>query len=207
MADFHQGCRTAFRRLVRCREEVVRAFTLAAILHQHGLEYRVLLGNFDAGLVRYQDIPEPSVEQTTKEMLQADPDRTAADVAGVERFLTEDPARRLAFFLSDRCHVEQPERAQAVLLAEKLSPLVRSLALVALLADLLIGKNVAVHSQVLDALDREGAEAGDGLPLAARRPTEQWTTLVATYRRAIQFFQVVLRGGASAGAGGVSGGG
>jgi hypothetical protein len=28
------------------------------------------------------------------------------------------------------------------------------------------------------------------LTLAARRPTEQWTTLIATYRRAIQFFRV-----------------
>ena len=30
-------------------QDVVRAFTLACILNQHGVEYEVLLGNFDPG--------------------------------------------------------------------------------------------------------------------------------------------------------------
>ena len=48
---------------------------------------------------------------------------------------------------------------------------------------------------MLNALDEEGQTEPDKLSLAARRPTEQWTALVATYRRAIQFFKVakVLR--------------
>jgi hypothetical protein len=171
-------------------DEVVRAFTLAALLHQHGIEYEVLLGNFDPALGRFQDIPQKSIEQALKEMLQADPDRIAADVAAVERFLKEDVGKRLAFFLSNRCQVEQPERARAVLLAEALSPLVRSMALVSLLADLFLTKNVAFHAEVLNALDEEGRTEPDRLPLAARRPTEQWTALVAMYRRAIQYFKV-----------------
>lgn len=176
-------------------DEVVRAFTLASLLHQHGVEYGVLLGNFDTALGRFQDIPQRSIEQTLKEMLQADPDRIAADVAAVERFLKEDVGKRLAFFLSNRCQVEQPERAKAVLLAESLSPLVRSMALVSLLADLFLTKNIAFHAEVLNALDEEGRTEPDKLPLAARRPTEQWTALVAMYRRAIQYFKVakVLR--------------
>jgi hypothetical protein len=171
-------------------EEVVRAFTLAALLHQHGVEYRVLLGNFHPDLARFQDIPQKSVEQALKEMLLGDPDRIAADVAAVERFLKEDVEGRLAFFLSDRCGVEQPERARAVLLAETLSPLVRGMALVSLLADLFLTKDVAFHGEVLKALDEEGQADKDELPLAARRPTEQWTTLVATYRRAVEFYKV-----------------
>jgi hypothetical protein len=171
-------------------EEVVRAFTLAAILHQHGLEYSVLLGNFDPALVRFQDISQKSIDQTLKEMLQADPDRIAADVAAVERFLKEDVGKRLGFFLSNRCQVEQPERAKAVLLAETLSPLVRGIALVSLLADLFLGKDVGFHDEVPKALDEEGRTDVEKLPLAARRPSEQWTALVATYRRAIQFFKV-----------------
>jgi hypothetical protein len=171
-------------------EEVVRAFTLAALLHQHGIEYQVLLGNFDPALVRFQDIPQKSIEQTLKEMLQADPDRIAADVSSVELFLKDDVGNRLAFFLSNRCQVELPERAKAALLAEMLSPLVRGMSLVSLLADLFHGKNVAFHTEVLNALDGEGETGPEKLPLAARRPTEQWTSLVATYRRAIQFFKI-----------------
>ena len=68
-------------------------------------------------------------------------------------------------------------------------------ALVSLRADLVLGKNVVLHTEVLNALDEEGRTGPDKLPLAARRPMEQWTSLVATYRRAIHFFKIakVLR--------------
>ena len=78
-----------------------------------------------------------------------------------------------------------------MLLAEKLSGLVRSLALLSLLIDLLTNRNTTFHKQILDALDEEGTKGkADALPIAARRPTPQWATLLATYRRAIQFFEI-----------------
>ena len=104
-------------------QDVVRAFTLACILNQHGLEYEVLLGNFDPGLGRYQDIPHEVVAKTTKQLLQADPDGLADDVAAIEQFLIEEPQKRLAFLLANRCQIDQPGEARKVLLAEKLSPL------------------------------------------------------------------------------------
>ena len=107
------------------------------------------------------------------------------------RFLKEEPEKRLAFLLADRCKIDQPEQAKAVLLAEKLSGLVRSLALLSLLIDLLTNRKTAFHKQILDALDEEGTKGkADALPIAARRPTPQWSTLLATYRRAIQFFEI-----------------
>lgn len=171
-------------------EEVVRAFTLAALLHQHNLDHKLLLSNLDPNLHRFRDIPKESVERTLKEMLQADPDRIAADVAAVERFLKDDVEGRLAFFLSVHRGVEQPERAKAVLLAETLSPLVRGMALISLLSDLFLTRDLTFHGEILKALDDEGQADKDELPLAARRPSEQWTALVATYRRAVEFFKV-----------------
>jgi hypothetical protein len=99
---------------------VVRAFTLSAIMHQHGVEYDVLLDNFETGLGRYQKIPKKVIEQTIQDMLQADPDQITEDVGAVETFLKEEPEKRLAFLLADRCKIDQPEQARAVLLAEKL---------------------------------------------------------------------------------------
>ena len=172
-------------------QAVVRAFTLSAIMHQHGVEYDVLLDNFETGLGRYQKIPKKVIEQTIQDMLQADPDQITEDVGAVETFLKEEPDKRLAFLLADRCKIDQPEQAKAVLLAEKLSGLVRSLALLSLLIDLLTNRNTAFHKQILDALDEEGTKGkADALPIAARRPTPQWSTLLATYRRAIQFFEI-----------------
>lgn len=175
-------------------QDVVRAFTLACILHQHRLEYEVLLANFDPNLGRYQDIPKKVIAETTKQLLQADPDGLADDVAKIEQFLIEEPQQRLAFLLANRCQIDQPAEARKVLLAEKLSPLVRSLAMVSLLADLIAAQNLDFHRGVLAALDQEG-KAGDSeeLPLAARRPTPQWADLLATYRRAIRYFEIAAK--------------
>ncbi len=172
-------------------QAVVRAFTLSAIMHQHGVEYSVLLDNFETGLGRYQKIPKKVIEQTLKDMLRADPDQITEDVQAVETFLKEEPEKRLTFLLADRCKIDQPEEAKKVLLAEKLSPLVRSMALLSLLIDLLTNRTKDFHKEILQALDEEGTKGKqDTLPIAARRPTPQWATLLATYRRAIQFFEI-----------------
>ena len=170
---------------------VVRAFTISAIMHQHGLEYDVLLDNFETGLGRYQKIPRRLIEHTIEDMLRADPDQITEDVAAVESFLKEEPEKRLAFLLAGRCDIDQPEKAKAALLAEKLSALVRGMALLSLLIDLLTTRNTAFHKQILDALDEEGTKGErDALPIAARRPTPQWATLLAAYRRAIHLFEI-----------------
>lgn len=178
-------------------QAVVRAFTLSAIMHQHGLEYEVLLDNFETGLGRYQKIPKKVIEQTLKDMLKADPDLIAEDVAAVETFLKEEPKRRLEFLLADRFGIDRPEQAKKVLLSEKLSALIRSIALLSLLIDLLTNRNKDFHGEILRALDEEGTKGKeDTLSIAARRPTPQWSSLLATYRRAIQFYEIAekLRG-------------
>jgi hypothetical protein len=172
-------------------ETVVRAFTLSAIMHQHGLEYSVLLANFDVSLERFKAIPKKSIEATIKDMLRLDPDQIADDVAAVESFLKEEPDKRLAFLLADRLNLDQPDQAKKVLLTEKLSSLVRSMALLSLLIDLLTNRKKEFHKEILQALQEEGTKGKDDLlPIAARRPTPQWSTLLAAYRRAIQFFEI-----------------
>ena len=169
-------------------EAVVRAFTLSAIMHQHGLEYSVLLANFDVGLERFKAIPKKSIEATIKDMLKANPDQIVEDVAIAEAFLKEEPEKRLAFLLADRLKLDQPDEALKMLNMEKLSSLMRSLALLSLLVDLLTTRKVTYHQHVLDLIDKEGLNSA--LPVATRRPTPQWGTLLATYRKAIQFFTI-----------------
>lgn len=172
-------------------QAVVRAFTLSAILHQHGLEYDVLLANFDTSLERFKAIPKRSIEYTIKDMLKADPDQIAEDVAAVEGFLKDEPEKRLAFLLADRCKLDNPDYARKVLLTEKLSSLICSMAILSLLIDLLTNRKKEYHKAILHDLDEEGTKGKeDTLSVAARRPTPQWGTLLATYRRAIQFFDI-----------------
>jgi hypothetical protein len=65
------------------------------------------------------------------------------------------------------------------------------MALLSLLIDLLTNRKKEYHKAILHDLDEEGTKGRDDtLSVAARRPTPQWSTLVATYRRTIQFFEI-----------------
>jgi len=174
-------------------QDVVRAFTLACILHQHDLDYEVILGNLDYSLSRFKDIPKETIAETTQEILKADPDGMAADVQQVEAFLKEEPKDRLAFLLANRCQVDDLAKAKKVLLAEKLSPLIRTLSMLSLLVDLITNQKLDFHKDVLAALDKEGEADEDGFPLAARRPTPQWSALLTMYRRAIRYFEIAAK--------------
>jgi hypothetical protein len=144
--------------LERDPDQVVRAFTLAAIMHQHELEYQILLSNLDPALHEYREIDPHFLDQAMQEQLAADPDRVVADVRDVESFLLEDP-KRVAFLLRDRLQIDDPNRAFEVLKHERLSPLIRGMALVSLLADLIKNKKIKFHSQVLELLERQAEAA------------------------------------------------
>ena len=181
---------------------VTRAFTLSLILHQYdGLDHRLLLTNFDSSLGDLREIEPATLDQVGKEHLEAEPDHLSADVADLEQFIREDSAHvRLLF--KDLLKIHDRNQAVKVLKTEKLSPMVRSMAMAALLADLLANMTVDRHKEVLDILDQEEAELEtqmdlfetkqkEPLPLILRRPSEDWTRLKETYRLVHKTFALV----------------
>ena len=172
--------------LERDPELVVRAFTLAAILHQHGLEYQLLLSNLDPALHGYREIDPGFLDQAMEEQLAADPDRVIADVTDAEHFLVGDP-NRLAFLLPDQLEIDDPKKAFEIIKRERLSPLIRGMALLSLLADLIENKRIKFHRQVLKLLDGQGQDTA--LP-ALSRPTDQWQALESAYRRAFELYRL-----------------
>ena len=89
---------------------VMRAFTLAAILRQHGLNYQLLLANMDPLLHDYKDITPTFLDQAMEDQLTADPDRVLNDVQSVEEALRKNPDS-LALLLRDQLHLDEPEEA------------------------------------------------------------------------------------------------
>jgi len=168
---------------------IVRAFTLSAIMHQHGLEYQILLSNLDPALHDYREIQPQFLDEAMAEQLAADPDLVLADVREAETFLQSDP-ERLAFLLRDRLQIDDPQQALGVLKNERFSGLVRGMALVSLLADLIETKRYKFHQQVLDLLDDQAEETD---LLALRRPGERWTALESAYRRAVEVYRLTDR--------------
>jgi len=174
--------------LERDAKWVIRAFTLAALMHQHGLEYQILLPNLDPQLHDYRDIDPEFLEAAMQNQMSADPERVVEDVRDAERFLVEEPGR-LAFLMHERLRLDEPERARAVLVHERLSVLLRSLALASLLVDLIghPGK-LTFHEGTLAMLAQQSHQRD--WP-ALRRPTEEWETLHRTYSRAIDLCRLL----------------
>lgn len=167
-------------------ETILRAFTLAAILRQHGLDYSLLLSNIDPSLHEYRTIEPQVLDNAVKDQVAANPDQVLADVKKVEEFLVETPAR-LAFLASDQLKIDMMESAERILQNERLSPLIRSLALASLLFHLITTVKWRPHAEILKMLEKQEQEAE--FPVT-RRPTEQWGQLMAAYRRAISIYQL-----------------
>lgn len=172
--------------LERDPAEVMRAFTLAAILRQHKLDFQLLIANVDPLLHEYKDIDPAFLDQAIQDQLASDPDQVLEDVRGIEETLRKNPAG-LALILRDQLRLDEPGQALSVLKAERLSNLIRCLALVSLLIDLILNKDLKFHRSVLK--DLEDQERDTALP-ALRRPSEQMLSLVTTYRRAVAVYEL-----------------
>ncbi len=172
--------------LDRDPESILRAFTLAAILHQHELDYSLLLSNIDPALYQYRNISRTVLEDSMRDQVSVDPDQVLADVKLVEDYLQEDNTR-LTFLLSEQLRVDDIKAAEKVLVNERLSGLIRSLALASLLFDLVLTIRWKYHAQILKMLEAQEQEAD--FPVL-RRPTDQWQQLMVAYRRAISIYQL-----------------
>ncbi len=172
--------------LERDPDLVMRAFTLAAILHQHKLDYRLLLANIDPLLHDYREIDPGFLGQAMQDQLFADPERVLDDVRLVEQSLHQN-LPGLTLLLREQLRLDDPKQALAVVKAERLSNLVRCLALASLLLDLILNKDLKFHRQVIKELETQ--ENDLQLP-ALRRPSEQWLALTSTYRRAVEVYEL-----------------
>lgn len=178
--------------LERDPEPILRAFTLAAVLHQHGLDYSLLLSNIDPALQPYREIDPQLLDSALKDQIAAEPGQVLADVLKVEAFLLED-RDRLKFVASDLMKVDDVAGARSLLEQEHLSEMLRSLALGWLLFDLVMNLKWQEHAKTLRMLEQQ-EQSADFIVL--RRSSEQWQQLMAAYRRAISIYQLtgMLRG-------------
>lgn len=168
-------------------ELILRAFTLSAILHQHGLDHGLLLTNIDPDLHPYRNISTKVLDDAMRDQVSADPEQVLADVKKVEEFL-EEKKDRLVFLLAEQLHVEDFEGAVKILKNERLSERIRSLALASLLFDLVQTMHFKKHAAVLAELEKQELQAD--FPVL-RRPSEQWQQLLNAYRRAISVYQLL----------------
>ena len=158
-------------------ELVTQAFYLSLILSQHCDHWNLLLANIDPGLANLGGIEPEILRESAPKLIQLDPKQAAADMEAAEALLTK---KSLQLVLLDELKLTEPENFTRVLTEEKYSTLLRSLALLIALEDLLASDAVAIRHEVIrEAL---GDEADPEEPaFVETRSSAAWPQLRQAY--------------------------
>jgi len=164
-------------------ELVVRAFYLAAILAQHFEHWQLLLVNIDPDLKPFSDINIEVLREAAPELVSLDPSRAHEDLLEVEASLSKDDLKLL---LLDQMKIAEGKRFVAVIKNERYSILVRSLALLMALAELVS------ESEAIEEVTRSFTLEGDGKAAAfiEGRPSVTWVNLKEAYELARETIRI-----------------
>jgi len=158
-------------------EMVVRAFYLAAILAQHFEHWQLLLANIDPDLKPFSEIKNELLKEAAPELVSLDPARAHEDLLEIEASLSKDALKLL---LLDQMKITEGNRFAAVIKNERYSILIRSLALLMALAELV---SETSGSEGIEEVMRSFTVEGDGKASAfiEGRPSVTWINLKEAY--------------------------
>ncbi|MEW5898003.1 MAG: PglZ domain-containing protein [Bacillota bacterium] len=163
-------------------ETVIRSFYLSVILAQHAENWRLLLANLDPALAPFAGMKTEVLEEAAPRLVALDPAQAARDLEVVEQSLDRDALR---FLLLDQWKLNEPSRFAAVLEKEGYSTLIRSLALLLALDDLLSGRpGRPEHGQLAGLFFATGKAAETRF--VERRSSLAWSDLKEAYRLALE---------------------
>ena len=161
---------------------VIRAFYLSVILSQHVEHWNLLLANIDPDLARFGDIKLEILSEAAPKLVALDREQAHRDLEAVERSLSRET---LQLLLLDQMKITEPANFAAVILNERYSVLIRCLALLPALDDL-VSKHTSLsgHSIISSSLFPE--TGGGGFDFVDTRPSVAWSHLKEAYSLAGQ---------------------
>lgn len=166
---------------------VLRAFYLSAILAQHVPNWNLLLANLDARLQPYSNIQPQVLNQAAPKLIEQDPRQAECDLANAE----EELNRAALQLLVEQLKLIEPGGFAAVIEKESYSTLLRSLALLLALENLLSAQPTrAAHERIARVLLEQPPNRQDRF--VERRPSVPWSNLKQAYEMATQLQE--LRG-------------
>jgi hypothetical protein len=159
---------------------VIRAFYLSVILAQHFENWSLLLANIDPALKPLSRIPADILWESAPKLIALDLAQADRDLESVERSLNRDA---LQFLLLDQLKIATPAGFTAVVEKERYSTLLRSLALLLALDNLLSTQpTLDQHNRIADTLfSRAGAKPSN---FVDSRTSVTWLQLKEAYRLA-----------------------
>ena len=158
-------------------ESVLKAFYLAVILSQHFEHWNLLLANIDPALAHFSRIKPDILKEAAPKLIRLDPEQADQDLKTVEETLGKD-ALHLLFF--DQMKIYEPRYFTDVVEKERYSTLIRALALLMALDNLLSNQpSQAEHGRIANILfeDRESKN----VYFVEKRSSATWSHLKEAY--------------------------
>ena len=158
-------------------DTAIRAFYLSLILAQHTDNWQLLLSNVDPSLAGLPKAERSALEEAASKLVRLGPDQARRDLQDVEASLSRDA---LQLLLLDQMKLGDPEGCASALEREKYSTLVRSLALLLALDDLLSSSpNPAAQERIAGVVSPGGEARRDAFVDA--RNSRCWLHLTEAY--------------------------
>lgn len=167
-------------------ELVVRAFYLATILSQHFEHWKLIITNVDPELRAFSEMDPSLISEAASKLVSLDCDRANLDLLEVEKSLSKET---LAFILLDQLNLNTNGCFAEVIEREHYSVLIRSLALLIGLDDLLSRTPTSgAHEKLAELLFAEGD--GEERRFIEQRPSSAWENLKMAYQLARSILEI-----------------
>jgi len=165
-------------------ETVIRAFYLSAILAQHVPSWKLLLANIDPSLKPFSEIDVEVLKKAAPKLVELDAEQADRDLAALEDSIDN---ASLKLLLVDQMKITTPDGFANAIENECYSTLIRSLALLLALEDLLSSKpSPDKHERIREIL----FSAEKSNKYVDSRESVIWFNLLEAYRLAWEIVQL-----------------
>ncbi|MBN2531850.1 MAG: PglZ domain-containing protein [Spirochaetales bacterium] len=157
-------------------ETVVRVFYLSVILSQHIKPWHLLLANIDPGFGVFNKIDTEIITEAAEKLIELDPLKADNDIFNIEQSLTRDA---IHLIMLDQIKIMNPANYFKIIQNENYSVLIRSLALLFALKDMLSPTaSDAIHKPISQILFSDTEQSPRFINT---RKSEAWKNLKDAY--------------------------
>ena len=161
---------------------VINSLYLAVILSQHSDEWKSLLTQIDPDGRKFSEIPVTDLKKAVSGLISGAPEKADQDLAALEESLSADALKML---LVEQLKIQEPAGFLRVLEREQYSLLIRSLALLMAIGDILSAEPATlVHKRIQETLFQD--HGGDQKRYVEERSSAAWDNLIEAYRLATE---------------------
>ena len=167
-------------------EKVIRGFYLSLILAQHFKNWQILLANIDSETKPYSEVKKEVLLEAAPKLVELDPKQAEIDLRDFENSLTSESLKTI---LLDQMHIQEASGFSSAIKKEGYSTLIRSLALLMSLKDLLSNRSTLKdHENIYEILFN--STENDGQKFVDKRESIVWSNVKDAYQLAYEIQRI-----------------